>query len=76
MNNRIIAQQSVFAFGEGKIEKGEYKEMEIDADSKLEIVATLETHSLECGRQTPMWTLRLRTSFPWVYYRNNKIMRI
>ena len=43
MNNRIVAQQSVFVFGEGKIEKGEYNETEIDADSKLEIMATLET---------------------------------
>lgn len=42
MNNRIVAQQSVFVFGEGKIEKGEYNEIEIDADSKPEIMATLE----------------------------------
>ena len=42
MNNRIVAQQSVFVFGEGRIEKGEYNEIEIDADSKQEIVKTLE----------------------------------
>ena len=42
MNNRIVAQQSVFVFGEGKIEEGEYNECEIDADSKPEIMATLE----------------------------------
>lgn len=43
MNNRIVAQQSAFVFGEGKIEKGEYNEVEIDADSKPEMMATLET---------------------------------
>ena len=43
MNNRIVAQQSVFVFGEGKIEKSEYNECEIDADSKQQIMETLET---------------------------------
>ena len=43
MNNRIVAQQSVFVFGEGKIEKDEYNECEIEADSKPEIMETLET---------------------------------
>ena len=43
MNNRIVAQQSVFVFREGKIEKGEYNGIKIDADSKPEIMATLET---------------------------------
>lgn len=42
MNNRIVAQQSVFVFGEGKIEKDEYNAIEIDADSKQEIMETLE----------------------------------
>ena len=43
LNNRIVAQQSVFVFGEGRIEKGEYNEIEIDAASKSEIMETLET---------------------------------
>ena len=42
MNNRIIAQQSVFVFGEGRIEKGKYNEIEIHADGKQEIMETLE----------------------------------
>ena len=42
MNNRIVAQQSVFVFGEGGIEKGEYNECEIDANSKQQIMETLE----------------------------------
>ena len=43
MNNRIVAQQSVFVFGEGKIEKGQYNEIEIDADSKHDILETLQS---------------------------------
>ena len=42
MSNRMIAQQSVFVFGEGKIEEGEYKEIEIDTDGKQDIMETLE----------------------------------
>lgn len=42
MNNRIVAQQSVFVFGEGKIERGQYSEIEIEANAKPDILETLE----------------------------------
>ena len=46
INQRVVAQQSVFVFGKGKIEKGEYNEeyneIEIHAHSKQEIMDTLE----------------------------------
>ena len=37
MSNRIVAQQSVFVFGRGKIEKIHYEEVMIDGGSKEEI---------------------------------------
>ena len=37
MSNRIVAQQSVFVFGRGKIEQIHYKEVMIDRNSKEEI---------------------------------------
>ena len=37
MSNRIVAQQSVFVFGRGKIEKTHYKEVMIDGGRKEEI---------------------------------------
>ena len=42
LNNRIVAQQSVFVLGEGKIEEHYYEKIEIDADSKKDIIETLE----------------------------------
>lgn len=42
MNNRIIAQQSVFVFGKEKIEKNEYSEIDIEAVNKQKIMETLE----------------------------------
>ena len=36
-NNRIVAQGSVFVFGEGKIEKRRYEEIRINRDSKQKI---------------------------------------
>ena len=42
LNNRIVAQQSVFVLGEGKIEENYYEKIEIDADSKKGIIETLE----------------------------------
>ena len=42
LNNRIVAQQSVFVFGEGRIEKSHYEEITIAADCKKDIVETLE----------------------------------
>ena len=37
MSNRIVAQQSIFVFGRGKIEEALYKEIMIDGGSKEEI---------------------------------------
>ena len=42
LNNRIVAQQSVFVFGEGKIEGHYYEKIEIDAEKKKDIIGTLE----------------------------------
>lgn len=42
LNNRIVAQQSVFVFGEGRIEKSDYEEFTIAAVCKNDIVETLE----------------------------------
>ena len=44
LNNRIVAQQSVFVFGEGMIEENlyKYKKIQIDAGSKKDIIETLE----------------------------------
>ncbi len=42
LNNRIVAQQSVFVFGEGNIGKSYYEEIEIDAGSKQSIKEVLE----------------------------------
>ena len=42
MNNRIVAQQSVFVFGEGAIQESLYEEIEVDAESKRSITSTLE----------------------------------
>ena len=42
LNNRIVAQQSVFVFGEGNIGESYYEEIEIDAGSKQSIKEALE----------------------------------
>lgn len=42
LNNRIVAQQSVFVFGEGNIGEKYYEEIEIDAGSKQSIKEALE----------------------------------
>ena len=42
LNNRIVAQQSVFVFGEGNIGESYYEEIEIDAGSKQSIKEVLE----------------------------------
>ena len=42
LNNRIVAQQSVFVFGEGNIGESYYEEIEIDSGSKQSIKETLE----------------------------------
>ena len=42
MNNRIVAQQSVFVFGEGIIEESLYKIIKIDSGSKKDILGNLE----------------------------------
>ena len=42
LNNRIVAQQSVFVFGEARIEKSDYEELTIAAVCKRDIVETLE----------------------------------
>ena len=42
LNNRIVAQQSVFVFGEGRIEESQYKEITIVAADKKVIIETLE----------------------------------
>ena len=42
LNNRIVAQQSVFVFGEGHIGESYYEEIEIDAGSKQSIKEALE----------------------------------
>ncbi len=42
LNNRIVAQQSVFVFGEGAIQESLYEEIEVDAESKRSITSTLE----------------------------------
>ena len=42
LNNRIIAQHSVFVFGEGKVGRALYEEINIAAECKKDIVATLE----------------------------------
>ena len=41
LNNRIVAQQSVFVFGEGRIEKDSYQEITIAATHKNEIIRIL-----------------------------------
>ena len=41
LNNRIVAQQSVFVFGEGRIEKNSYQEITIAATHKNEIIRIL-----------------------------------
>ena len=41
LNNRIVAQQSVFVFGEGRIEKYFYEDITIAANHKNEIIRTL-----------------------------------
>ena len=42
LNNRIVAQQSVFVFGEGAIKKSLYEEIKINAGSKKGVIETLE----------------------------------
>ena len=42
LNSRIVAQQSVFLFGEGKIERSLYEEISVAASCKEEIVGILE----------------------------------
>ena len=42
LNNRIIAQQSVLVFGEGRIGKALYEEITIAAENKKDIAKTLE----------------------------------
>ena len=42
LNNRIVAQQSVFVFGEGRIEESHYEVFTIAAASKKDIIETLE----------------------------------
>ena len=42
LNNRIVAQQSVFVFGEGRIEESHYEVITIAAASKKDIIETLE----------------------------------
>ena len=42
LNNRIVAQQSVFVFGEGNIGESFYEEIEIDAGSKQSVKEALE----------------------------------
>ena len=42
LNNRIVAQQSVFVFGEGNIGESYYEEIQIDAGSKQSIKEALE----------------------------------
>lgn len=37
LSNRIVAQHSVFVFGEGKIEKRQYEKIQIDAKNKQKI---------------------------------------
>ena len=41
LNNRIVAQQSVFVFGEGRIEMSNFEEITIAAAHKKELVKTL-----------------------------------
>ncbi len=43
LNNRIVARQSVFVFGEGRIAEDCFEEVKIPAASKKEIIETLET---------------------------------
>ena len=42
LNNRIVGQQSVLVFGEGKIEESNYEEITVAANCKKDILATLE----------------------------------
>ena len=42
LNSRIVAQQSVFVFGEGRIDKSHYEEITIAADCKKSISEALE----------------------------------
>lgn len=42
LNNRIVAQQSVFVFGEGKIEKIDYEEFTVAAACKKGIIEALD----------------------------------
>lgn len=53
INNRIVSQQSTFLFGIGRIEKWniDYKEVEIDASKKENIIETLKK-SFGIGEQT------------------------
>lgn len=42
LNNRIVAQLSVFVFGEGAIQENLYDEIGIEAEAKPSIIATLD----------------------------------
>ena len=42
LSNRIVAQQSIFVFGEGEIQEQRYEKVTIDGSSKKEISAELE----------------------------------
>ena len=42
LSNRIVAQQSVFVFGEGKIDKKDYEIIKIDRGNKKNIIEELE----------------------------------
>ncbi len=42
LSNRIVAQQSVFVFGEGKIDEKDYESIKIEGDSKKNILDELE----------------------------------
>ena len=43
LNNRIVARQSVFVFGEGRIAEDGFEKIKIPAASKKKIIETLET---------------------------------
>ena len=42
LNNRIVAQQSVFVFGGGRIDESLYEQILVAADRKKDIIETLE----------------------------------
>ena len=42
LSNRIVAQQSVFVFGEGKIDEKDYESINIDRGSKKNLIKELE----------------------------------